>query len=65
MADEFGRNLVESACHFDVSVAMDNCAGLLGSWERVPAVVAGRDVLLQNRLDPFARRAIDASSFLF
>jgi hypothetical protein len=28
------------------------CAGLLGSWERVPAVVAGRDVLLQNRFRP-------------
>ena len=29
VADEFGRNFVISACHFDVTVAMDSALGFL------------------------------------
>jgi hypothetical protein len=33
VADEFGRNFVISACHFDVTVAMDTALGFLEAGE--------------------------------
>jgi hypothetical protein len=61
VADEFGWDFVISACHFDVTVAMDRCAWLPGSWERATrAVFADRAFLFKTSCDLFARCAMDA-----
>ena len=61
VADEFGRNFVISACHFDVTVAMDTALGFLEAGkERLGQCLQIGAFLFKTSCDLFARCAMDA-----
>src|SRR5258707_1527534 len=61
VADQFGRNFVIRACHFDVTVAMDVAPGfLVARKERVGQWLQVGTLLFKTGCDLFARRAMDA-----
>ena len=61
VADEFGRNLVISACHFDVTVAMNTALGFLEAGkERLGQCLQIGAFLFKTSCDLFARCAMDA-----
>jgi len=61
VADEFGWNFVISACHFDVTVAMNTALGFLEAGkERLGQCLQIGAFLFKTSCDLFARCAMDA-----